>query len=169
MSTATAAHAIPVVTTKVTGRRILRFTSLDDILKDAQQLAGGRVRPLGNWSLGQATEHLSRAMAMSLDGTNLGRAPLPIRIMLRYVFKKRILTKGMRPGFNLKGPFADYIVPGAACPTEQGLTNLRSGIERLKREPQRHPHPAFGPLTREEWDLIHLRHAELHLSFFLPA
>lgn len=169
MSMATAAvPSIPVVTTKVTGRRVLRFTSLDDILKDARQLAAGNARPLGNWSLGQATEHLARAMTMSLDGTNLGRAPLPIRLLLRYVFKKRILTKGMRPGFNLKGEFADYIIPAAACTTEQGLTSLRTGIDRLKREPQRHPHPAFGPLTREEWDLIHLRHAELHLSFFVP-
>ena len=107
-------------------------------------------------------------MKMSLDGTTLGRAPLPIRVLLRYVFKKRILTKGMRPGFNLKGPFADYIIPGAAYTTDQGLADLRAGIERLKREPQRHPHPAFGPLTREEWDLLHLRHAELHLSFFVP-
>ena len=168
MSTTLTAPATPIITTKVTGRRVIRFTSLDDILKDAQQLANGRARPLGNWSLGQATGHLARAMTMSLDGTTLGRAPLPIRVLLRYVFKKRILTKGMRPGFNLKGKFAEYIIPEATCSTEQGLGQLRDGIARLKREPQRHPHPAFGPLTREEWDQLHLRHAELHLSFFVP-
>jgi len=167
MSTATAAPATPIITTKVTGRRKLRFATLDEILIDAERLSAGSARPLGNWSLGQATEHLARAMTMSLDGTNLGRAPLPIRLLLQYVFKKRILTKGMRPGFILKGEFADYIVPGPAYTTEQGLASLRTGIERLKREPQRHPHPAFGSLTRQEWDLIHLRHAELHLSFFV--
>jgi hypothetical protein len=168
MSTATAAPTNPVVTTKVTGRRVLRFTSLDDILKDAQQLTTGRARRLGNWSLGQATGHLACAMKMSLDGTNHGRAPLPVRIILRLFFKKLILTKGMRPGFNLKGKFAQYMIPEATCSNEQGLSDLRAGIERLKREPQRHPHPAFGPLTREEWDQLHLRHAELHLSFFVP-
>jgi hypothetical protein len=107
-------------------------------------------------------------MKMSLDGTNVGRAPLPVRIILRLFFKKLILTKGMRPGFKLKGKFAQYMIPDATCSTEQGLADLRAGIERLKREPQRHPHPAFGPLTREEWDRLHLRHAELHLSFFVP-
>src|SRR5262249_13164144 len=127
MSTATAASDTPVVTTKVTGRRELRFEALDDILADAGRLSASHVRALGNWSLGQATGHLARAMAMSLDGTTLGRAPLPIRVLLRYVFKKRILTKGMRPGFNLKGPFAQYIVPDATCSTEQGLAQLREG------------------------------------------
>jgi hypothetical protein len=168
VSTAVTAPRAPIITTKVNGRRKLRFTTLDDILADAERLTAGQARQLGNWSLGQATGHLARAMKMSLDGTTLGRAPLPIRVLLRYVFKKRILTKGMRPGFNLKGPFADYIIPDAACTSEQGLADLRTGIERLKREPQRHPHPAFGPLTREEWDQLHLRHAELHLSFFVP-
>jgi hypothetical protein len=35
----------------------------------------------------------------------------------------------------------------------------------LKTEPQRHPSPFFGTLTNEEWDALHCRHAELHLSF----
>jgi Protein of unknown function (DUF1569) len=26
----------------------------------------------------------------------------------------------------------------------------------------------FGPLTREEWDRVHLTHASLHLSFLIP-
>ncbi len=72
MSTAIA--TAPVNTSKVSGRRELHFTSLDEILADAQRLAAGQYRQLGNWSLGQATTHLARTMKMSLDGAKF-RAP----------------------------------------------------------------------------------------------
>jgi hypothetical protein len=48
------------------------------------------------------------------------------------------------------------------------LNELRAAIDRLNREPKRAPSPVFGKMTREEWDQLHLRHAELHLSFFVP-
>jgi len=41
-------------------------------------------------------------------------------------------------------------------------------VARLQATTKRYPSPAFGPLTLEEWDQLHLRHAELHLSFFVP-
>ncbi len=41
-------------------------------------------------------------------------------------------------------------------------------IDRLNREPQRYPSPVFGKMTKEEWDQLHLRHAEMHLSFYVP-
>jgi hypothetical protein len=30
-------------------------------------------------------------------------------------------------------------------------------------------HPVLGKLTHEEWTQLHLRHAELHLSFAVPV
>jgi hypothetical protein len=168
MSTAIASAAAPVDSTKVTGRRELHFNTLDDILVDANGLAAMPMRPLGNWSVGQATGHLARAMQMSLDGFADPRAPLPIRLFLK-LLKKRLLTKGLRPGFKLRGPAAEKSILDRSFSTEQGLNELRTNIDRLKREPQRHPHPAFGVLTRAEWEQLHLRHAELHLSFFVPA
>ncbi len=44
---------MPVKTTKVAGRRELNFTSLDEVLADADRLSSGRVKVLGNWSPGQ--------------------------------------------------------------------------------------------------------------------
>jgi len=161
-------QAVSINTAKVSGRRKVRFATLDEILADAERLATGPIRPLGNWSFGQCTGHLARAMSMSLDGIEGGRAPWVIRMFLR-VLKHRLLTKGLRPGFNLRSPFADQMIPDGAHSTDEGLNELRNHIARLKRETQRHPHPAFGPLTREEWDQLHMRHAELHLSFFVPA
>ena len=141
---------LPVVNTaKVVGRRKLQFSTLDDIAAEAERLSAGRVRQLGNWSVGQATAHLARTMRMSLDG-DPARAPWPIRMLLKLV-KRHVLTKGMRPGFKLPKPAAEKYISGPQISHEQGLSELRNSIARLKAEPQRHPHPAFGPLTREEW------------------
>ena len=30
------------------------------------------------------------------------------------------------------------------------------------------PHPVIGRLSAAQWNKFHLRHAELHLSFFVP-
>jgi Protein of unknown function (DUF1569) len=156
----------PVNTSKVAGRRQLHFTSLDEIQADAERLASGPVRQLGNWSVGQATAHLARTTKMSLDG-DPRRAPLPVRLLLR-VLRNRILTKGMQPGFKLPKEAAKAYVADPEVSVQQGLSELRTSIARLKSEPQRHPHPAMGALSRDQWEQLHLRHAELHLSFFVP-
>jgi len=165
MSTAATQPHPPIATKNVTGRRVLRFSTLDDILADAERLAAGRVRALGNWSLGEALAHLARTMKMSLDGASF-RVPFFMRWIAR-LFKNRLLRSPMRPGFNLPRAAEAQLLASPPVSTEEGLNQLRAAIERLKREPQRAPNPAFGPLTREEWDQLHLRHAELHLSFFM--
>lgn len=157
----------PVRTTKVVGRRKVRFENLDEILTDAEMLVARRVRQLGNWSVGQATGHLARTMQLSLDGFGGILAPLPLRLMMK-IAKRPLLRYGFRPGFQLPSPIAEKAILEPSFSSEQGLGELRANIERLKREPQRAVHPAFGKLTREEWDRVHLRHAELHLSFFVP-
>lgn len=165
--TTTRSAAAPVNTGKVAGRRKLHFTTLDDIRADAERLAAGPVRQLGNWSFGQATVHLARTMQMGLDH-DPNRAPLPIRLVAR-LMRRTMLTKGMRPGFKLPKQAADKYTAGPEISSEQALSELRSAIDRLKNETQRHPHPAFGAMTPEEWKQLHLRHAELHLSFFVPG
>ena len=167
MSTSTSTDANRINTAKVKGRRTLRFETLDEIYAEAHGLAEAQnVKQLGNWSLGQATSHLARSIKMSLEGADrLG--PIWLRLFLK-PFKPYILTRGLRPGFNLRGPEAEMLVPGTSLSTEEGLAALSAYIERLKREPQRFPHPAFGAMSRDQWDQLHKRHAELHLSFFVP-
>ena len=48
------------------------------------------------------------------------------------------------------------------------LANFRRAMQRLQTETRRMPHPAFGPLTADEWERLHCRHSELHLSFLVP-
>jgi hypothetical protein len=154
-------------TAKVQSRRQLRFDSLDDIAAEVERLAACvDVRALGNWSSGQVLQHLASTMDNSIDGFPFAVAG-PIKLLLRLFFKRRFLTKPMPPGFKLPRK-AEKMLPGQTS-WETALANFRRAMQRLKTESSRSPHPAFGPMTAEEWEKIHCRHSELHLSFLLPA
>lgn len=155
-----------VDTRKVQNRRKLHFTTIADILNDVEHLNQGKVKVLGNWSGGQILRHLAFVMNGSIDGVPM-RFAWPLRLLGR-VFKRRILTKGMTPGFALKGQAANMLVP-AATSWEEGLEIFRQAAHRQQTETKREPSPFFGPMTRDEWDQLHCRHAELHLSFLVPA
>jgi hypothetical protein len=156
---------MPVDTAKVAGRRTLKFNSLDEILADIEKLNQGNRRTLGNWSDGQILKHLTVPMAWCLDGAKL-KAAWYMRLM-GWMIKNRFLRSPMPPGFKLPKDFAEHL---EAPPTtwEDGLQVIRSTIARMKAEPQRFPSPFLGELTREQWDQLHCRHCELHLSFILP-
>jgi hypothetical protein len=156
---------MPIDTGKVEGRRTLTFTTLDDILADLERLEKAKLRTLGNWSSGQVLMHLSVPIEWCLDGAKV-RAPWYIRVFGWFV-KNRFLRNPMPAGFALPEATAAYLVPGETS-WEDGLRILRAAIQRLKTETQRHPSPFLGVLTREQWDQLHCRHAELHLSFLIP-
>ena len=155
---------MPVDTAKVEGRRTLHFNTLDDILADVERLAQGKVRALGNWLPGEALKHLTVPMFWSLDG-----APIKGAWYIRmggWLMKNRFLRNPMRAGFKLPENFARQLVVGETS-WEDGLHAFRTTIGRLKTETQRHPSPFLGELTREQWDQLHCRHCELHLSFLI--
>ena len=157
---------MPINTKRVEHRRHLRFESLDDILDDARHLASSDVDCLGNWTLGMALGHLARTMHASIDGVSY-RAPGWMRLMAR-LMKHRFLTKPMPAGFQLPSKLADDFLPAEATSPEDGVAAVAAGIERLRTESRREPHPLFGQLSVDQWEQLHLRHAELHLSFFVP-
>jgi Protein of unknown function (DUF1569) len=169
MSDAAEAAARPVDTGKVPGRRILRFESIDQVMADVERLAeaqrAGRLRQLGNWTLGQTLRHLACWAEYSYTGTPL-KVPLLLRWILRFR-KRKFLYEPMRAGARIPG------VPGGTLateptPLEDGLGRLRRVMERLKAEAPTKPHAILGPLSHDEWIAMHLRHAELHLGFFVP-
>jgi Protein of unknown function (DUF1569) len=154
-------------TGKVTGRRQLHFTSLDDIVTDVEQLAKAtEIRCLGNWSGGQILKHLTAVMNGSIDG--MPRViPRFLRVILRLVMKQRFLNKPMPPGFQLPKSGAALLPPPTSW--EDGLEGFRQAARRLQTETTRQPHPVLGPLTADEWTKVHCRHSELHLSFLVPV
>lgn len=151
-----------VNTKTVAGRRKLRYESLDDLLADAEKCAAGDTKQLGNWSPGQIFKHLAGAMESSIDGFDK-LFPLPMRMALNVLMKKKFLNQAIPAGFK-----APKNSQPAKTSNEEGLTLLRNAIERQKREPKRAMHPGFGKFTREEWEKFHLRHAEMHMSFLVP-
>jgi hypothetical protein len=155
-----------IATKMVSGRRSLHFNSLDDILAEVDRLGRGPVKSLGNWSPGENLSHIAKTMTCSLDGFHFKMSWL-LRLFCK-LMKGRLLSMQMPAGFTLSRDGAADLDPS---PTEwtEGARSLRVAVDRLKREDQRAPSPAFGVMTREEWDRLHCRHAELHLSFLVPA
>jgi hypothetical protein len=156
---------VPVDTSKVTNRRSLHFHSLDEMLADVETLAQGKIRTLGNWSAGQILEHLARTMNKSIDGFE-DVPPWPIRLLGRWYFKGQMLKHGMRAGFLHRGKGAEEFVP-APTSFDEGLNAFRRAVHRQQTDTKRVASPFFGLMTNEEWEQLHCRHAELHLSFLL--
>jgi hypothetical protein len=169
MSEALQAPALPVDTAKAAGRRLLRFESIDQEIAETDRLVeaerGGRLKRMGNWSLGQALNHLACWVEMSYTGSPL-KPPFFIKWILR-MRKKSFLYGPMRPGVKIPG-VAGGTLATEPMPLEEAATRLRRAFERLKTEAPTAPNPIFGPLTHDEWTALHLRHAELHLGFFSP-
>jgi hypothetical protein len=155
-----------IATNKVTERRQLHFDNLEAIREDVERLAQGPVRALGNWTPAQILRHLSVVMDGSIDGYAF-RFPLPMRVIAR-LLKGWVLSRPMPPGFQLKSKAAEALVPP---PVEwaEALEGFRRSIHRQLTEDHRMPSPVFGPMSRDDWNRLHCRHAELHLSFLVPS
>jgi hypothetical protein len=152
---------------RVTERRKVHFSNVDELLADAERLVKlegeGKVQPLGNMSLGQALGHLALWMHASIDGIPMDAPPL-LKLGAR-MFKKSILSKPIPAGFKLPPDAEAKLVPSAAMTATDGFNKLSAAVARLLRDHRREPSPMLGTLTVDEWDQLHLRHAELHLGF----
>jgi hypothetical protein len=152
-----------VKTARVAGRRRLHFDSYEQVLDDVRALAGCPCRQLGNWTLGDICQHLAKTMDMSIDGS---RAQFPW--LLRKIgpfFKKRFISRPMPAGFT--APKGANLLPDPGD-NARGVAALERAVARMRQTPERSAHVLFGRMSREEWDQLHLRHCELHLSFLVP-
>jgi hypothetical protein len=160
--------SVAIDTSKVTERRKLHFNSLDDILADVERLASSReIRTLGNLTAGRLLNHLATTMTKSIDGFSSG-LPAVVRTVLRLVMKRKVLTQPMAAGFKLPEKAQAELYAGSPS-LEEGVQAIRHAIKRLQTESGRVPSPFLGPLTRDEWNQLHCRHSELHLSFLIPV
>lgn len=155
-----------VNTKAVANRREVSYYSYDDLLADAERLAGQDVQVLGNWSLAQIVDHLGRSLDASIDGIGF-ELPWPMRVFGSLVFKNKYLNVEIPPGFKIGKNVQAKFMPESSVEVTAALDRLRKAIERCKTEPTRAFHPLFGNLSREDWDKFSLRHAEMHMSFAL--
>jgi hypothetical protein len=159
----------PVNTGKVAGRRTLRFDSIDQAMADVERLAAaerdGRLKRLGNWTLGQTLGHLATWAEYAYTP-----APLKVPFFIRWILrlrKRQFFYGTMRSGARISGVEGGTLGTDQV-PLDEGLTRLRRVMERLKTEPPTALSPVFGRLTQDEAIALNLRHAELHLSFLVP-
>lgn len=159
---------------KVQSRRQLRFESLNDIAAEVERLAtANEVRALGNWSNGQVLLHLASTMNYSIDGFPEFAPPalrpiVPVfRLFMRLFLKRRFLTQTMPAGFKLPARAANLLPPPTDWPT--GLAAFRDAFGRQQKQSPGAAHPALSRLTPSEWERLHCRHSELHLSFLVPV
>jgi hypothetical protein len=157
----------PIDTAKVIDRRKIRFGSPADLDADVAKLVeadrAGRLTHLGNWTLGQALNHLGAWVNFGFDGNPL-KPPFFVR-WIAGLQKNKYINGGMPAGVHI--PRA----PGGTLAHEpstldDGLAKFNGAWARLKKGSPTLPNPVFGDLTHDEWTQLHLRHAELHLSFF---
>lgn len=154
---------MPVNSKTVIGRRTLNFNTLEEIVADVEMLvASPRTKTLGNWPLEKLISHLAMTFRGSLDGFQ-SKAPLLVRLIVPF-FKARALKSKMSPGIKLPAGTDVVAYPDAAS-AAAALADLQTAIARTRTEKMEARHPAFGNMTHDEWYQLHLRHAEMHLSF----
>jgi len=156
-----------VDTKTVENRRQVKYSSYDDLLDDAKRLASGPTKTIGNWSFPQIVKHLGISLEGSIDGID-AKAPLPMRIVAKLFMKTKLLNNPLSPGFQIPSNIKSKFYPPDSTTVEEALDHLQRGVARCKSESQRASHPLFDHLSREEWDLFSLRHAEMHMSFVMP-
>jgi hypothetical protein len=154
-------------------RRSLHFNTIDDAIAEATRLAAadraGKLKQLGNWSLGQALAHCAAWSDFAFIGYphQVAHPPLPVRLIAR-LLRNRILTKAMMPGMKI-GRVPNGTLALDILPTDEALPKFVNAFTRLRDECPKNDNPVFGPLTHAQWIQLNLRHTELHLSFHLPA
>ena len=150
-----------------TERRSLSFSSMDDILADAESLAAsGGIRTTGGWRPGQNLQHVARFIRCSVEGFD-GLFPWPVRAIGRLI-RKRVVRMSLKPGFKVPGRF-DALRPDDEATVAQGLDELRRVVALAKERGMAQASPILGELSHDEWEQLHCRHAEMHFSFLHPA
>lgn len=154
-------------------RRTLRFESFDAIIADSRQLELG-YEQVGNWTLGQACDHLAKFMRYSMEGFPGRALPWPFSaVMRRIALSPRRIVRPMPPG--LRTP--KFLMPATVGPARdlrqadhEAAARLVEMCRRVKHHGgEFYPSPLFGKLPPAMWRLVHLRHCELHLSFLVPS
>jgi hypothetical protein len=147
-----------------TGRRTLRFTSLDEIMPEVERLRRGHMT-VGTWTLAQVCRHLANVMnrVIELPASTPRDPSLEFgEAKKREVFETGLLPEGL--------PAPPGVVPPDGLDLSDEAEGLRQAIARFRSSAgPAASHRFFGPLTREEWHRLQCIHCAHHLSFVIPA
>ena len=144
-------------------RSKIEYSTLNEFRQDAERIAQLDYRTVGKWSFGQIMLHLAMAIEGSIDGFPF-RGPWYIRKLAAPLIKNSLLSKPLKPGFRLP-KYAENYLPDPDVTTYSALSRVQSAVSRIQVEAPQAEHPFLGKLAEEEWMRLHVRHAELHMSF----
>lgn len=156
----------PINTAKLTTRRKLRFSTIDEVFADVETLLAadraGTLRRQGNWTLGQTLGHLAAWAGYAFDGYPIN-PPRVIGWILR--LRRHSFIHGAMPAGVHIPRVKGGTVATEPLSAEEGYARFRSAFERLKSSTPPDRHPFLGKMTHDDWICLNLRHCELHLSF----
>jgi hypothetical protein len=152
-------------------RRAVCLHSIDEFVAEMERIANayhsGRIRTTGNWTAAQILEHLAKLIEYSYDGFPF-RVSWPIRAVshvAKWLAWKRFIQWSFQPGCRLPD-YARALLPSPNAEFDAAADRLRAVLARIQSgEPMLQPSPFEGRLTHEQFVFVHLRHAELHLSY----
>jgi hypothetical protein len=158
-------------TRRIANRRPVHFQSIDELAVEVDRItaaaAAGNVRPLGNWSPAQILWHIGRFIELSFDGFpfRYRRGPPWVLRLFRLLAWRRLIALAFRPGFK-NPPEAAALEPDPSVSLVGASAYLKRELARIHNGEQMTQACSIdGPYSHEQWVYIHLRHAELHLSF----
>lgn len=156
-------------------RRELRILSWDDLTAELGRIeaaqAAGTLGTNGNWTPAENLDHCVKFMEWAMDGFPDEPPPPWLFRTLAKTFMKPLMLRNVRAhkpapqGIKLPQDAA-YMLPDSGVGFEQAAGRTRTIAERVARGDRfTQPSPLFGPLSHEDWSLLHLAHCSLHWSF----
>src|SRR4051812_6434609 len=110
-------------------RRTLRFHDFDQVLADADALLATGYERAGNWNLAQVADHLTRVIALSLDGFP-SLLPWPVRALAHWIVLPRLLRHQV---VRRRVPAPKFLLPSDSSDDRAALERLRNVIDRFRR------------------------------------
>jgi len=150
-------------------RRDVSFASFDELIGDAEQLAAGETRTVGQHSFAAILHHLKISFDASSGRISPPKPPLFMRVMRPLIRMMVLNDRPLSPGIQLPAQGESFFWPGGVGDVATGMESLKEAIENYQQQGATEVHPFFGKLTRQQSDSLNLRHAALHLSFVHPV
>ena len=152
-------------------RRELEFATLEEAVRDAQQLLKLGYECAGSWDLTQCCHHLAILMDYPIDGFPKFKFPLNLASWLAKQtiaswYLNRVLDSGVWP----TGSATDQrtVLPTGGNDAE-AVAKLSNSVQRLlEHSGPFQESPLFGMLDRPTLIKLHRIHTAHHLSFLVP-
>ena len=151
------------------GGRQLVFAALDAAMQEVERLSAAGVRalePATAWNWSQTLVHCAQSIEYSLSGFPAPRSALFQNTLGAAAF--HVFSARGRMSHNLAEPIPGAPALDAALPDASvALVRLRQAVQGFAiHAGPLHPHFAYGPLSKAQYEQAHAMHLADHLSAF---